>query len=148
MSLVQLVIDDRMRGHSFDQIAQDRYLGSAGVAHAKLTEGIDCLADQNLRDVLRLELARLDEIHRHYWPDALAGSAKAARVITGIISTRYKLLLPLRDAQKEREQQQEHTPELSEMLEELRDFYSDREAYRAWRRTQVEPWVQLELLTA
>jgi len=147
MSLVQLVIDDRLRGHSLDQIAQDRYLGSAAAAHAKLAEGIDALADQNLREVLRLELARLDEIHRLYWPDALSGNTKAARVVTEVITKRYQLLLPLCAAQREREQSREISQDLNEMVEELSDFYSNKEAYREWRRTQREPWAQLELLT-
>ena len=146
MSIQANIFRDRVQGYSLSQIAHDHFLGTAEFAHSKLAEGLEVQLQLTAKELLYIELARLDELHRLYWPDALSGNIQAARMIDSLISTRAKILHELHLAEQQVIEQPERSSDLNEMVQKV-SFYLDHEQeFLKWLEKQTPHYEQLELM--
>ena len=81
----------RAGGLAFREIARRQHTSTA-VAHGRVTRALHALPVENAREVLGLELQRLDGYLRRYHADAIAGDQHAAELALKIVALRAKLL--------------------------------------------------------
>lgn len=87
-----LVLGLRMEGHTLHAIA--RHIGGVSVAtcYRDIVESIAAITREPARELLRLELLRLDEMQRAIYADATAGKPAAINACLAIMDRRAKLL--------------------------------------------------------
>ena len=83
-------LDYRMRGFSFSRIAKEMRI-SVSTAHAYCVEGMDLVPLENGRQLLALELARLDALLNAHYATALTGDAIATGLCLRAIDQRSRL---------------------------------------------------------
>ena len=81
----------RAQGLTFREIARRMHTSTA-VAHGRVTRALHSLPVENAREVLGLELARLDAYLARYHADALRGDLHAAEFALRVSAHRAKLL--------------------------------------------------------
>jgi hypothetical protein len=148
MTLHDDIFRDRMEGRSFSQIAQDRFLGTAQIASSKLSESLELQKQPRAQELLYLELARLEELHRLYWPDAQSGSIQAPRIINSLIATRAKILVELHQEEQKVIDEPERSHDLNEMVQKVSFYLDHEEEFLQWLHGQTPHWEQLEFPTA
>jgi hypothetical protein len=148
MSLPEDVFNDRIQGHSLDQIAQNRYLGTPDAVRAELAKKLSEKDLQSLEEAIQIELARLDELLRIFWTDAASGNAKAAQTINSLIATRCKVLSMIQTIPVQNEENDSVTKDANTLIQEFDVFLKYREEFFEWLAGSVPHWKQLELLSA
>jgi hypothetical protein len=87
-----LVLGLRRQGYTFHAIA--RHIGGVSVAtcYRDIVESIAAITREPARELMRLELLRLDEMQRAIYGDAIAGKPAAINACLAITDRRAKLL--------------------------------------------------------
>ncbi len=84
------------RGHSWAEVAAVEGYTNGRAAmydvHRWLDEGRALISDRTRRDMLQVEVARLDALQAAVWPEAMRGKVPAAQFCLQTIATRVKML--------------------------------------------------------
>ena len=81
-----------LAGHSFDEIALQVGYQNRGTAWRAVQDALNSRIAEAVTEYRELELARLDAIQAAHWPQAVAGSVRAADLGLRVIDRRVKLL--------------------------------------------------------
>jgi hypothetical protein len=81
----------REQGHSFPAIAKQMII-SLSTAHDYVVEGMNAIPLENARQVLAMELTRLDALLAAHYATALTGDASATALALRVIDQRARLL--------------------------------------------------------
>ena len=81
----------REQGYPFPAIAKQMKI-SISTAHAYVVEGLNLIPLENAKQVLALELKRLDGLLAAHYPNAIEGDVAATNVSLNIIHRRSQLL--------------------------------------------------------
>ena len=81
-----------LAGHSFDEIALQVGYQNRGTAWRAVQDALNSRIAEAVTEYRELELARLDAIQAAHWPQAVAGSVRAADLVLRVIDRRVKLL--------------------------------------------------------
>jgi hypothetical protein len=81
----------REQGHSFPAIAKQMKI-SLSTAHDYVVEGMNAIPLENARQVLAMELTRLDALLAAHYATALTGDASATALALRVIDQRARLL--------------------------------------------------------
>jgi hypothetical protein len=85
-------IELRLRQYTLQQIADELGWETPSAAYKAIMRGLAAEYPEAQRDQLRrMEIARLDDVERITWPDALAGDDRARNTILKCIAQRSKL---------------------------------------------------------
>ncbi len=85
-------IELRLRGYTLQQVADEIGYQDPSGAYSAIMRGLAAELPEAQRDQLRrVEVAKLNEVERITWPDALAGDDKARNTILRCIAQRSKL---------------------------------------------------------
>lgn len=86
-----------LSGKSWDQIAVEEQYPSASAAKYDvdryLEEGKALVTSQSMRDMLNLEVARIDALQAAIWPNAMSGHVPSAVFVLNCIMNRAKLTI-------------------------------------------------------
>ena len=85
------VVQLRIAGHTFDQIAQQLGLSSKSTAHRIYRRALDATVAEPAAELRQLEGARLDALQAQWWPRAVGGNVQAARIMLKIMERRARL---------------------------------------------------------
>jgi hypothetical protein len=142
------ILKDKIKGNSLYTIADQRFLGTAEIAKAKLAEGLIAEGQIASKDAKYLEIARLEELHRLFWPEALSGSVKAAQLINAMAYTRCKIINEIENIQEPVEATSNASREFEEVLAEMDFYYLNKDEFLQWKADQEPHWEQLDLLAS
>ena len=144
----QVILNDRIEGYSLSQIASQRFLGTAKEVSNRIPEGISSESHNSPKELLHLELARLDEIHRLYWHDAISGNVKAANLIEANISNRCKIISRIENIKSQEIPAQDIGQDLKEMMAEINFYFTHKDDFLKFVESLKPAWVQLEFSAA
>lgn len=82
----------RLDGLSYEAIAAQLGWRSHASAHNAVQRGLADAVREPTEQLIRLEVARLDELHRALWPAALAGNVGAVDRVLRVMERRARLL--------------------------------------------------------
>lgn len=86
-------IELRVQGYSYPEIARELGYQTPGAAYRAVVRGLSRVyPEEEARQLLRLELARLDELLRVLWPKAVEGDLGAIDRVLRIIERRARLM--------------------------------------------------------
>ena len=85
------VVQLRIAGHTFDQIAQQLGLSSKSTAHRIYRRALDATVAEAAAELRQLEGARLDALQAQWWPRCVGGNVQAARIMLKIMERRARL---------------------------------------------------------
>ena len=90
--LASKVVADHIAGTSFKEIAKKYFLQDAD--HAQLIYEWELSAEPTewKQQLLDIEYLRLDNLHRTYWKDAVAGDIMAGKIVLQIIAQKMKFI--------------------------------------------------------
>lgn len=87
---------NRVGGMSWSQIAEAEGYPNAAAAHADvaryMTEAKALIAESSMRDMLTLEVARLDAMQASFWGQALKGHVPSGRMVLDVIKIRAAMV--------------------------------------------------------
>ena len=79
-------------GHDYDSIAREVGYANRGTAWRTVQTALRERVAEGVEEYRRVELERLDALHRAHWARALSGDLTAAHVVLRIIDQRIRLL--------------------------------------------------------
>lgn len=82
----------RKAGVSYDQIAQQVGYANRGNAHKAVMQELRELPKDDAKDVLNLEVERLDQLLMALWPAAMKGHVRSSETVIRLMERRSKLL--------------------------------------------------------
>jgi len=86
----------RVGGKSWEEIAQEEKYPSAAAAKADVTrymnEAKSLIAETSMRDMLTLEVSRLDALQVAYWSQAMMGHVPSGRMVLDVIKARAAMV--------------------------------------------------------
>lgn len=85
-------VELRLDGMSYEAIADRLGWRSHSSAHAAVQDGLQDAIREPAESLIRLELLRLDELHRACWGKAMAGDLRAVDRVLRVMERRARLL--------------------------------------------------------